>query len=158
MNAPALIALLTIVAASACEREERRFQELAPHADADGEGPYDDVAWGVSEGARLYVWFNCAGCHANGGGGMGPALMDDVWRYGSSPQAVYASIVEGRPNGMPSFGGKIPETEIWKLVAYVRSLSGLTRNDVVPGRNEHLSPYPPPSMLDQFRATKGEEP
>ena len=33
--------------------------------------------------------------------------------------------MKGRPNGMPSFRGRIPEDQIWQLVAYVRSLSGL---------------------------------
>src|SRR4051812_47750251 len=33
----------------------------------------------VSEGKRLYKWFNCNTCHVNGGGAIGPALMDDKW-------------------------------------------------------------------------------
>ena len=33
-------------------------------------------------------------------------------------------IVEGRPNGMPSFRGKIPDQQIWQLAAYVRAMSG----------------------------------
>lgn len=178
-----VVALASVVVAVGCEREERRFAEIAPASgiastdaprspnnpnpdapakprtsappriDDDGKGPYDDVAWAVAEGQRLYVWYHCAGCHANGGGGMGPALMDDGWRYGSSPQDIYDSIVIGRPNGMPSYRGKIPEAQVWQIVAYVRSLSGLTRDDVTPGRNEHLDPYPPPNMLDQFRKT-----
>jgi hypothetical protein len=51
--------------------------------------------------------YNCSGCHGQGGGGMGPALMDDKWRYGSDPANIYATIVQGRPNGMPAFGGHL---------------------------------------------------
>ena len=69
---------------------------------------------------------------------MGPALMDATWIYGSQPQDVYATIAEGRPNGMPAFGGKIPDQQIWQLVAYVRSLSGLLRFDVRPSRDDHM--------------------
>ena len=65
---------------------------------------------------------------------MGPPLMDDEWIYGSEPQNIYATIVEGRPNGMPSFRGKIPDQQVWELVAYVRSMSGLLRQDVAPPR------------------------
>jgi cytochrome c oxidase cbb3-type subunit 3 len=79
----------------------------------------------INEGKRLYSWFNCVGCHANGGGGMGPPLIDATWIYGSTPANIYSSIMEGRPNGMPAFYGKIPEQEAWKIVAYVRSLGGL---------------------------------
>ena len=46
---------------------------------------------------------NCTGCHFNGGGGMGPALMSGHWRYSGRIDQIYASIAQGRPNGMPSW-------------------------------------------------------
>ena len=39
----------------------------------------------IAEGQRLYNAFNCVGCHAHGGGAIGPALMDDLWIHGSDP-------------------------------------------------------------------------
>ncbi len=101
--------------------------------------PFETTAWDVAEGKRLFEYFNCVGCHAHGGGAIGPPLMDKNWIYGSDPANVYASIVEGRPNGMPSFRGRINEFEVWRLVAYVRSLSGQVRKDVAPGRDDHMS-------------------
>jgi cytochrome c oxidase cbb3-type subunit 3 len=92
----------------------------------------------MAEGKRLYTVYNCAGCHANGGGGMGPALMDDRWIYGSAPANVYQTIVEGRPNGMPSFRGRISSTQVWMIVAYVESMSGQAPIDVMPGRTDHM--------------------
>jgi cytochrome c oxidase cbb3-type subunit 3 len=87
-------------------------------------GPFEDDKVAIEEGKRLYVSFNCAGCHGTkGGGGMGPPFADGDWIYGGEPQNVFQSIVQGRPNGMPSFGGKIPEPVLWRIVAYVRSLS-----------------------------------
>ena len=68
--------------------------------------------------------------------------MDDVWIYGSDPANVYATIVEGRPNGMPSFGGHIPDEQVWQLVAYVRSMSGLVPQDAAPSRNDDLQARP----------------
>ena len=65
-------------------------------------------AYAVSEGKRLYNAYNCVGCHAHGGGGIGPPLLDKKWFYGSEPEQVYLSILQGRPNGMPSFRGRIP--------------------------------------------------
>ena len=108
----------------------------------NGKGPYDDNAWAVSEGKRLYTWYNCVGCHANGGGGMGPPLMDNTWLYGSGAEQIHASILQGRPNGMPSFGGKIPDQQVWQIVAYVRSLSGQLAKDVRSTRNDHMSVHP----------------
>ncbi len=101
---------------------------------------YESNAYAVSQGQRWFRWYNCNGCHANGGGGMGPALMDAQWLYGSAPAQVAASIVQGRPNGMPSFAGRIPDEQVWQLVAYIRSMSGLVRADVAPGRSDSLSP------------------
>ena len=43
---------------------------------------YYDNADAVNKGRILFGQYNCSGCHSNGGGGMGPALMDDEWIYG----------------------------------------------------------------------------
>jgi cytochrome c oxidase cbb3-type subunit 3 len=151
----AAAALLVVVG---CRREERRFREsppattpssvrvsaLQPGTVADtshAPNPYESSAYAQSEGQRLFGWYNCAGCHANGGGGMGPALMDDEWIYGSSAENIYNTIVQGRPNGMPSFAGKIPSPQIWQLVTYVRSLSGLTPMAGRSARAEHMNFY-----------------
>lgn len=99
---------------------------------------YEENAYHMAEGKRLYTAFNCVGCHAHGGGGMGPPLMDDKWIYGSNPENVFATIVQGRPNGMPSFMGRIPDYQVWQLAAYVRSMSGLVRKDAAPGRSDHM--------------------
>ena len=87
--------------------------------------PLEEVANAGSDGKRLYLWFNCAGCHGpEGGGGIGPPLRDADWIYGGNPASIFQSIAQGRPNGMPAFGGKIPDEEIWRIEMYVRSLGG----------------------------------
>lgn len=100
-------------------------QAEPPVAQREIKNPYAGDMRAVAEGQRLYMWFNCVGCHAMGGGGMGPPLIDDTWIYGSAPANIFQSIAQGRPEGMPSFGGHIPDNEIWKLVAFVRALAGL---------------------------------
>lgn len=77
----------------------------------------------IAAGKQLFTAMNCVGCHFHGGGGMGPPLMDNVWIYGDSIENIAATIREGRPNGMPSFRGFLPDEQIWQLAAYVRSLS-----------------------------------
>ena len=69
---------------------------------------------------------------------MGPPLMDDEWLYGSEPVDIFNTIVQGRPNGMPAFGNKIVPDQVWQIVAYVRSMSGLLRKDVAPGRMDDM--------------------
>ena len=85
--------------------------------------PYAEDARALAEGKLLYESFNCAGCHgSNGGGAIGPPFADADWIYGSEPENIFQSVAQGRPNGMPTFGGKIPPETLWKIVAYVRSL------------------------------------
>jgi cytochrome c oxidase cbb3-type subunit 3 len=87
--------------------------------------PYDGDKNALADGRRYYNWFNCTGCHgAAGGGGIGPPLADQDWIYGGDPANLFLSIVQGRPNGMPSFGETIPDEQVWKIAAYVRSLAG----------------------------------
>ena len=152
----AVIALSGVLAASAgCEREARRYRDLPSGADrqasvrvgqlqpggvqpeAPVKSPYQDNAWGMGEGKRLYAAFNCAPCHGvNGGGAIGPPLIDDKWIYGARPDQIYATISQGRPNGMPSFGGHVPNQQIWQLVSYVESMAGLVPPTSAPGRND----------------------
>jgi len=143
------VMLCVAIALVACQREQRRFSEVAPSSGRPthptsqaGPDPAERNAWATSQGKQLYQAYNCDGCHANGGGGIGPALMDARWRYGSQPDEIYASIVEGRPNGMPAFGGRIPDQQVWQLVAYVRSLSGQSRFDIRPTRSDHMAVTP----------------
>jgi cytochrome c oxidase cbb3-type subunit 3 len=77
----------------------------------------------IAAGKDLFGQMNCSGCHFNGGGGMGPALMSGRWRYGGRIDQIYASIAQGRPNGMPSWQGILDPSSIWDLAAYVKSLS-----------------------------------
>ncbi len=108
---------------------------------------YPNNAQAQSDGQALYEAFNCVGCHAHGGGGIGPPLMDPYWYYGGDPEPIYQSILEGRPNGMPSFRGRIPDNQIWAIVAYVRSLSGQASPNAAQGREDHMRAQPPPNSI-----------
>jgi cytochrome c oxidase cbb3-type subunit III len=103
---------------------------------------YNGNAQAIAEGARLFNWYNCSGCHFHGAGGMGPALIDPQWRYGGRIDQIHETLVQGRPNGMPSWGGKIPDDQLWEIAAYVRSLS--TSSAVNEGGQTMPQPPAPP--------------
>lgn len=85
--------------------------------------PFEGDRTKIKEGSALFVSYNCMDCHgADGSGAMGPSLADGRWHFGGTPGEVYQSIYEGRPEGMPAWGGRIPDDQIWRLVAYVQSL------------------------------------
>jgi cytochrome c oxidase cbb3-type subunit 3 len=148
--------ILVIAALTGCERERRDFVQAPSMSNAPDtirvselhpanvsppavSEHYSESAYAVNEGKRLFNWYNCSGCHFHGGGGIGPPLMDADWIYGDEPQNIFASIVEGRPNGMPSFAGKIPEFQVWEIAAYVRSMSGQLPKDVAPSRSDEMA-------------------
>jgi cytochrome c oxidase cbb3-type subunit III len=165
--------LVAALLLAGCDREDRRFRDAPPGGSPTAvvrqstlqPGPriitshvdneYEENAYALSQGQRLYGWYNCAGCHANGGGGMGPPLMDEQWVYGSEPEQVYATIMEGRPNGMPSWAGRIPESQVWQIVAYVRSMSGLTPQNVRSARADHMMTLPgSQTLMDPEKPTQ----
>jgi cytochrome c oxidase cbb3-type subunit 3 len=165
---PLLIALLGALLLAGCEREDREFRANPMPRDTEEEvalspiapGPnrpqeretglgreYEENAYHLSQGKKLFVWFNCNGCHANGGGGMGPPLMDEKWIYGSEIENIVSTIREGRPNGMPSFRGRIPDDQIWQIAAYVRSMGRYVPKDAAPARSDTIRSRPAENRL-----------
>jgi cytochrome c oxidase cbb3-type subunit 3 len=109
---------------------------------------YFNNAEAVTTGKTLFNQYNCSGCHSNGGGGMGPALMDGTWIYGSRLAQIHQTLVEGRPNGMPAWGGKIPDPQLWQIAAYVRSMSLPQTLAAATGNTPSQSPAPVPKETD----------
>lgn len=130
------------LALSACQREQRNVRPSPARVVIFGDAAREDElqpggvksmprvnnpdhgnAYDISEGQRLFDWYNCSGCHAHGGGGIGPPLIKTEWIYGGEPANLFDTIIKGRPNGMPSWGGRIPEYQVWQLVAFIRSMN-----------------------------------
>lgn len=86
--------------------------------------PYEGDKSATATGGQLFIAYNCLDCHgAEGSGAMGPSFQDGRWHFGGSRGEVFESIYQGRPDGMPAWGGRITNDQIWMLTAYVRSLS-----------------------------------
>jgi len=171
-----VVSITTIALFASCKREERDFRVQPPAAGSTylptatnfHAGPatepshvingYDENAYAMRQGKIYYENFNCVGCHFHGGGGIGPPLMDDKWIYGYEPEQIFATIIQGRPNGMPSFRNKIPDDEVWRIVAYVRSLSGLTNPDAAPGRSDNMQTIQPPNSMQKGKPVNSSQP
>jgi mono/diheme cytochrome c family protein len=110
----------------------------------DRRNPYADDPAAAEAGRRLFTQYNCAGCHgSHAGGGMGPSLRDSLWIYGNSDVQLFSSIIEGRSAGMPAWGAKLPESQIWQLISYIRTLN-------TPGE-----PEPPPKGMPEVKLGNG---
>ena len=85
----------------------------------------------VEAGRRTYQRL-CARCHGiagkgdGGGAGAGgqPAdLTDATWEFGSTDGEIFSVIREGTSADMESYAEQLPETEIWNLVNFIRTLA-----------------------------------
>ncbi len=95
---------------------------VKPQAQIQNPAAKDPAA--PERGMKYFESFNCVGCHApNGGGGMGLALSNRAFKYGSEPDRLFLVISHGAPLGMPAWGGVLPENVIWDLVAYIEGIS-----------------------------------
>jgi len=94
---------------------------VAPRTEARA-NPLEGDTRAAEQGAVLFSSMNCDGCHGEGAlGFVGPSLVDGRWRYGGDDGTVFESIFQGRPKGMPAYGGILSDTTIWQLVTYLRS-------------------------------------
>jgi cytochrome c oxidase cbb3-type subunit 3 len=167
---------LWVLLVAGCERERREYHSspaatTQPHPRLSTLQPgdrltspidlvgvhYENNAYHINQGSRLYRWFNCNGCHANGGGSIGPALMDGEWRYGGHIDQIHATILEGRPNGMPSFRGKITDQQAWQLSAYIRALSGNVSKAAAPSRRDAMAATPPLTQMPRQPPADGDD-
>ena len=97
--------------------------------------PMAGIPAAIPAGEALYEQ-TCEACHgANAQGGRGPNLATGNFRHGSSDADLFHTISTGVVGTeMPAFSA-LPAGSIWRIIAYLRSLSGLGggANEVVPG-------------------------
>lgn len=78
-------------------------------------------------GAGLFS-VHCASCHGEFGKGDrtvgAPNLTDAEWLYGSSPEAIYATIYNARNSQMPAWQGRLDDASIKAVAVYVHTLGG----------------------------------
>ena len=83
-------------------------------------------------GERLFLTY-CAQCHgsdARGNKGF-PNLADRDWLYGSEPETIKLSILNGRHGQMPPMGAAVgSEKDIESVAHYVLSLSGSAHDSI----------------------------
>ena len=90
----------------------------------DHENPYTGDLVAIEEGQRLWAKAGCYSCHGETAeGAVGPDLTDDDWRYRPTDATLFKAIAVGRPGtNMVAWGGQLDPDEIWKIIAYLRSI------------------------------------
>jgi len=84
--------------------------------------PFEGKPEAIQEGEKIFD-DKCSECHMDGTGGAGPNLTDDEWTYGGSDAEVFETISYGRKGGMPSWKRELGADNIWKVIAFIRSIA-----------------------------------
>ena len=79
----------------------------------------------VARGKALFMGTCGAYCHKlTSANGDAPFLFDCDWLFGGTDPQVFHTISHGVPGSrMVAFGGAIPDQDIWRIVAYLKSAS-----------------------------------
>ena len=83
-------------------------------------------AGALKVGQRLFINY-CAQCHGSDAGGAKgfPSLSDNDWLYGSTPEAIKTSILNGRAGIMPPMAAAVGGDQgVQEVTHYVLSLGG----------------------------------
>ncbi len=118
----AIVAYLQKLGRDYKQTQKGVVQAAAVETFTEVKNPYEGKKEAIEEGKKIYQQ-KCAACHGpDGTGSIGPNLVDEEWKYGGSDREVMISIKNGRPGGMPAWGNTMSEDDIWKVIAFIRSL------------------------------------
>lgn len=140
------------------EIQQKRMGEMLAMLDNENLWKMSRDAAVVNEGQKVYM-ATCFPCHGPNLGGkieapiyIGLSLLDDEWKYGGSPKAIYQMVYDGTPNPvevmakgeivMPPQGAVLGPEKIAKVAAFV-----LSHHDTMPKgeRPAAEEPTAPPS-------------
>ncbi len=141
-----IVAALAGATHAAAENAMTPLQRAASTPRGTLKSPYADFASVAAEGHKIFLSHDCSSCHGGGGGGgMAAPLTNEVWIYGDDDDTLFRVIALGtgslspedafRRQGfvrkgsenvvgpMPPFGDIFKtDDEIWKLIAWIRSV------------------------------------
>ena len=107
------------------ERAQKAYGPLYEKFAAQDVVALSKNAEALAVGQKLFL-NNCAQCHASDAGGSRgfPNLTDNDWLWGGTPEAIQATITDGRNGNMPALGAALGEEGVKDAAAYVMELSG----------------------------------
>lgn len=123
-TAPSSLEELAIVMEKA-ELEKENYLKKAANNVNENTVTYLSDATSLEAGKKIFITA-CAACHAaDGGGTVGPNLVDDYWLHGGSVSDIFKSIKYGWPEkGMKSWKDDYSPAQIAQISSYIKSLKG----------------------------------
>lgn len=123
-SAPSSLEELAMVMEKA-ELEKENYLKKAANNVNENTVTYLSDAGALEAGKKIFVTA-CAACHAaDGGGTVGPNLVDDYWLHGGSLSDIFKSIKYGWPEkGMKSWKDDYSPLQLAQITSYIKSLKG----------------------------------
>ena len=100
---------------AACGEQQTPAQQYLRNGDREA----------LDRGKQLFTGMCGAYCHSfKADNREAPYLFDCDWKHGGTDQEVFSTIYGGVPKTqMLAFGGKLPDEDIWKVIAFLRAAS-----------------------------------
>ncbi len=120
----AFVIVALALAAGAAHGGAGGIDEEAGPAAARDANPYTGDTAAIAAGLELWRDTGCYSCHGGlAEGGVGPNLTDDTWVYKPTDKMLFKTISKGRAGtNMVGWSADLDDDQIWKLIAYIRSL------------------------------------
>ena len=132
---------------AAAEIQIAKYKASQPAAEAIDMATlvYEEDASIIAAGKKIYD-SNCASCHvADGGGSIGPNLVDEYWLHGGSIQDIYHTIENGvLDKGMISWKGILSPAQIKEVTFFIHSIRGTVPANPKASQGEKYVPVEAP--------------
>lgn len=98
-------------------------------ANLPAKNPLEGNAEAIRAGMGMYR-VRCADCHGIDARGIRSPDLTQVWASGRSDDGLFRTLRMGVPGSeMPSVGVRTPDDDVWKILAYLRTLAAPAPND-----------------------------
>jgi cytochrome c oxidase cbb3-type subunit 3 len=105
--------------------------------DPPKKNPHEGNPDAIRAGMGLYR-ARCADCHGMDARGIRSPDLTQVWASGRTDDGLFTTLRNGIPNTeMPAVGPRTPDDEIWKILAYLRTLAAPAPTDPPRGNAEN---------------------
>lgn len=109
-------------------------REIAPDPKSQAN---EDSSADHAEGKSIYET-NCSSCHGiDGGGVIGPNLVDEYWLHGGKTEQISKAIDLGIPEkGMIAWGPILGPKKVRSVVSYIKSIQGSSPKNPKPPQGD----------------------
>ena len=105
--------------------------------DRSTKNPVEGNAEAIRAGMGLYRG-RCADCHGMDARGIRSPDLTQVWASGRSDDGLFKILRNGVPGTeMPAVGVRMSDEEVWKVLAYLRTLAAPTPTEIPGGNAEN---------------------